>query len=100
MKKLDGTVSLGDFLASAKARQEPSNLSPVPSPLSPEERAAAVAGVREQLNRLLGQLIDLADAGDRAVQQFLLDFGTSGAYLVATASENPGEPCPDCGKIH
>ncbi|HVI40067.1 MAG TPA: hypothetical protein VM577_05355 [Anaerovoracaceae bacterium] len=100
MKKLEGAVSLQDFLSATKANHEPSRLAPLPSQLTPEQREAAVADVKIRLTKLVGQLIDLANAGDRATQQLLLDFGTAGAYLLATAPENPGEPCPDCGKIH
>ena len=55
---------------------------------------------REFLKGLIDPLADLADAGDGAVQDLLIDFGSIGKQLLATATVKPGEPCPGCGVVH
>ena len=55
---------------------------------------------REFLKGLIDPLADLADAGDGAVQDLLIDFGSIGKQLLETATVKPGDPCPSCGVVH
>lgn len=55
---------------------------------------------RDFLKGLIDPLADLADAGDGAVQDLLIDFGSIGKQLLSTATLKPGDPCPDCGVVH
>lgn len=52
------------------------------------------------LHALISDLITLSDAGDRGAQGFLLDFAAGAEYLIGTALDKPGEPCPNCKKNH
>lgn len=55
---------------------------------------------RQLLKKMVDDLVDLADQGDRGCQNLLLNFLDVGRLLIETASKEPGKPCPDCGKIH
>lgn len=101
--KDDKDISLAAFLQQAKEKNQ-SHISNQPSVEAMKAQLpAGSVGPKELLSSILHGLIELADGGDREVQDFLIQFGMTGRYLLETMPTKSGDsdkPCASCGKKH